>query len=456
MIELAPIATLLCLRLGATQVRVELPTKMLNRTDALGRARSFDSTETFPGDGAHALGAEGVHDPTIIELGGRYYCFCTSGNSFTVIRSSTDLTSWKVEGPIFGESPKWLEPRFHHRSIWAPDVVVLGRSLRMYYCASDFGTNRSVIGMSECPDFDLSHPTRGWVDRGLIIESNPGKEAFNAIDPEVLIDADGKQWMFFGSYFGGIYVASLDAASGKIADSPKLVARNTSEKGNPLEGAAVKQRGKYYYLFVSYGLAAQGVRSTYRIMVGRSESPSGPFFDAEGIDMVDGGHLNVLKTSPPMFSPGHCDVLQLHDGRWVMPYHFYDGRKFWHGDLWGLPTMQIRELLWSADGWPLPGLPIESGAGSSIAPKSSPIGKWTHQADFGAPLQIELKQDGSIAGGLTAGRWRLDQDELVLEWAKADDPKQFWIDRVALYYGGAYYVGRNRGGMVIRGARSER
>ena len=44
-----------------------------------------------------------------------------------------------------------------------------------------------------------------------------------------------------------------------------------------------------------------------------------------------------------------------------MPYHFYDGRENWHGDLWGLPTLQIRELLWSADDWPAATGPSRTG-----------------------------------------------------------------------------------------------
>lgn len=464
--------------------------------------------EIFPGDGAVAVGSEGVHDPTIIEFGGRYFCFHTSGNTFATVRSSTDLKSWKIEGPVLPEQPAWLAARYQHKSIWAPDVVVMGKSLRMYYSASNWGTNNSVIGLAECANFDPLHPLTGWVDKGLVLESKKDIDAFNAIDPEVVVEPNGRQWMAFGSYFGGIYMVELDAATGKMslisgAAAPILLAKNTSEPGNPLEGAAICRRGDTYYLFVSYGLAAQGVRSTYRIMVGRSKSITGPYLDMNGKSMAEGGFSNVLKGSPPMFSPGHCDVLQLSDGRWVMPYHFYDGRHYWTQDKWGRPALQIRDLLWSTDGWPLPGLPAGfrspssqrrgvRGEGANEPPASSDLffdtnskirsklilplaptvlprrgeedrnfaGKWLHQVDFGEPFVIEIKTDGTIVSPNGNGKWSVDGDQLTLKWPKSESPSERragkegdWIDQLTFFYGHTYYVGRNQSGLVIRGAR---
>jgi arabinan endo-1,5-alpha-L-arabinosidase len=307
--------------------------------------------------------------------------------------------------------------------------------------------------MAECAEFDPAHPLAGWVDHGLVIESRPGVDIFNAIDPEVIDDENGQPWMFFGSYFGGIFVLPLDAKTGlRSGGEPILVARNTGERGNPLEGAAVCRRDGYYYLFVSYGLAAQGVRSTYRIMVGRSKSVTGPFVDVKGVSMVDGGHLNVLKGSPPMFSPGHSDILQDPSGRWLMPYHYYDGRRYWTDDKWGRPTLQVREILWSSDGWPLPGLPVEYDILSKA--HKNPVGTWTHQVDFGEPSTVELAQDGTVRNGNQKGVWEQTNDRLTLRWPRADAPGQYWVDELQLAYQNRYYVGRNQAGVIIRGIRN--
>lgn len=410
----------------------------------------------FPFDDTVSKNAEHVHDPTIIPFKGWYFCFSTSGDGFVVVRRSRDMRDWTTLGPIFANQPDWMAKRFSHKSVWAPDVVVLGDKLRVYYCASNFGTNDSVIGVAECDKFDPMHPLEGWRDLGLVLESVRGKDFYNAIDPEVTIDDQWRHWLFFGSYFAGIFVTELDPVTGKLKDptaAPQIVARNTAERGNPLEGAAILKRNGQYYLFVSYGLAAQGVRSTYRIMVGRSTSPTGPFLDAKGTSMVDGGHVEVLKGSPPMFSPGHCDALQDDKGRWLMPYHFYDARKFWVKDTWGRPTLQVRELIWSTDGWPLPGLPLEAGkkANEPIQPENL-IGKWTRQIDFGEPGTIEFRSNGIVIDGDKKGDWTLRGNQLTLRWPPDANGKR-WTDNLTLAYGGRYFAGRNDEGTVLRGIR---
>ncbi len=487
--------TLTALCLGILMVPASHEASVVSR-DAGWEAGTTSDWSAFPGDGAKGVNSEGVHDPTIVNIGGTYFCVHT-GPGIGFMRTSKDLQTWTTLGPVIPQRPEWLKVRYGHNSIWAPDLLVLGEKVRMYYCASNFGTNQSVIGLAECEKFDPAHPLNGWKDKGLVLESRTGKETFNAIDPEARVDADGRHWLFFGSYFAGIYVVEIEPITGMLknstgpsnphpalplrartipqgeatespsssfakasADMPlllgseppslTLVARNTADRGNAIEGCAVGKRGDFYYMFVSYGLAAQGVRSTYRVMVGRSKTITGPYLDREGKSMVDGGHTDLLKTSPPMFSPGHCDVFQDADGKWLMPYHYYDGRRYWHGDVWGLPTLQVRELLWSEDGWPMPGLPVEYKA------EKKPVniaGAWVHQVDFGNVESLELKPDGTIVHGSELGQWKADGTKLTLKWPKKDEPGEFWFDELTLAYGNHYYVGRNNSGVIIRGVR---
>lgn len=406
--------------------------------------RSLDGG--FPGDGCYADKSQHVHDPTVVRVGDRWFCLSTSGDGMGVLRSSTDLARWVVHGPLLPEHPEWLARRYSHRSIWAPDILVLEDRLRVYYCASHWGTNESVIGLLECIDFDLLSPTQGWVDRGLVMESRPGIEAFNAIDAEALIDTEGRHWLFFGSYFAGIQLIELDPATGHLLEgaSPRTVACNRIEPNNAIEGAAVCFRKGFYYLFVSYGLAAQGVASTYRIMVGRSRSPQGPYVDAHGVDMVDGGHVNVLKSSAPMFAPGHCDVFGDELGRYWMPYHFYDGRAYWMDGKWGMPTLQIRELLWSEDGWPLPGLPVEF----SLSPGLELAGRWVLQEDFTEPVEMRLHSGGTIESPFRFTNWTSSGDSLWLH-----EPGCTY--QMTLNTSRNCFAGRNSDGMVIRAAQYE-
>lgn len=422
------------------------------------RAKASSPVESFPGDGSVCVNGEHVHDPTIVRFGSTYVCFSTSGGGFGVVRTSSDLRTWSEKGPILPEMPGWIREKYPNaRSMWAPDILVVGNQVRCYYCVSkQFGSNSSVIGLAVNDRFDPKKPTEGWVDKGLLIESVAGTDSFNAIDPETVIDEAGRHWMFYGSYWAGIFVVELDPATGKVRQGaqPKLAAINNTERGNPIEGAAVVKRGGYYYLFVSYGLAGQGVRSTYRIMVGRSKTAEGPYVDAAGVPMAEGGHQDVLKTSPPMYSPGHCDVFKDADGRYLMPYHYYDGRRHWVRDMWGLPQLQVRELLWSEDGWPMPGLPVQFD--NPVKGKfESPVGKWIHQADFAQPMEIEVLKDGKVRADGSEGTWTLQNGKVVFTWRRDDMPGRVWIDKVQMAYDGKYYTGRNDAGMIIRGIRIE-
>lgn len=421
----------------------------------------------FPGD--EIVPAEGglhVHDPTVLQFDERFFCLHTTHDGFRVMRSSLDLDHWIMHEPLLSDRPEWLKQRItEHRAIWAPDVIRgPKRSLRMYYCASEkFGWNTSYIGLAVCEKFDPTHPSRGWRDCGPIVESRRDRDNFNAIDPEVIIDEEGRHWMFFGSYWSGVYVVELDPAGGKLLhpDNPQmtLVARNTEDPRNAIEGAACVFRDGYYYLFASYGLAAQGVRSDNRVVVCRSNSVTGPYVDRNGRSMLDGGHTELLSTSPPMFSPGHSDVFQDESGRWMLSYHFYDARRYWTDDKWGLPTLQIRDLIWSDDGWPLPGLPVHRApvprkcfAARDVA------GAWIQQVDFAEPKLIEIRADRTVSAADGAdGIWSIEGRNLLIRWSDSSghvDPTA-GPQKFQLAHGGTYYVGHDRNGKVIRGVRLE-
>jgi arabinan endo-1,5-alpha-L-arabinosidase len=409
----------------------------------------------FPFDGIRGENGD-AHDPSITEFGGRYFAFVTSGNSFSPIKESKDLVKWVDRGPAIADAPDWLKKRIpDHRSIWAPMGLRVGKGLRLYYCASEkFGANGSVIGVAENPSFDPDRPTEGWRDLGSIIESRAGFDNFNAIDPDVLIDQSGRHWMTFGSYWSGIYMLELDPATGKgKADAkPFPVASNTADRGNPLEAPALAFHDGYHYLFVTYGLAAQGIRSTYRMVCGRSRQPEGPYLGFDGKPMTEGGHTDLLYSSPPMFGPGGGNVFLGKDKSLYMAYHYYDARRHWVRDLWGRPTIQVRPIVWGSDGWPLPGLPIgakPAGEHKGVA------GEWISQVDFSDPSKIQFKADGTVKGSRAEGKWTLKGSELRIDWKIDDRPGDIFTDILVVNDAHTSYVGRNQLGKVIRGVRAD-
>lgn len=408
----------------------------------------------FPLDGARCSGGA-VHDPSICRFGGQYLMITTSGHEFVPLSLSRDLTSWSAKGPIMSAKPGWLKEAIPgHNSIWAPAPLVLGQKLRIYYCASArFGQNTSYIGMAECENFDPEHPQKGWVDKGKLIESTQGESNFNAIDPDVLVDRDGRHWMVYGSYWSGMYQVELHPTTGLLKDpssAPRHVASNTADKGNPLEAPAMFQHGGYYYLGVTYGLAAQGIRSTYRMVVGRSKTPDGPFLGYDDKPMTEGGSTSLLKSSEPMFGPGGGNYFVGEGGQLYMAFHYYDARLFWHGDLWGAPQLQIRKVMWGADGWPLPGLP----AGAALKQQDHLDGEWDFQVDFGRVETLVVKDDFSMTLGDRKGTWKRTGDQLEFRWPKAEGGGE-WIDQLVLDASNGYFVGRNQSGVVIRGIKRQ-
>jgi beta-xylosidase len=116
---------------------------------------------------------------------------------------------------------------------------------------------------------------------------------------------------------------------------------------DPEEGAGITYHGGYYYLFVSVDNCCRGISSTYHVQVGRSTSITGPYLDAAGTDMMNGGGMEVQGTDAGMIGPGG-EFVFASGGSSYLVYHYYDA--FHKGDAW----VQVRPLTW-VGGWPVTG-----------------------------------------------------------------------------------------------------
>lgn len=55
------------------------------------------------------------------------------------------------------------------------------------------------------------------------------------------------------------------------------------------------KHGDYYYLFVSFDYCCKGLKSNYKVMVGRSKAVTGPYLDKDGKAMDKGGGSLVIQ-----------------------------------------------------------------------------------------------------------------------------------------------------------------
>jgi len=297
-----------------------------------------------------------VHDPVMIRQDGVYYVFCT-GNGISMF-SSPDMVNWKQENPVFASAPQWVIkelPRFRN-SMWAPDISLYKGNYYLFYAVSAFGKNTSCIGLAMNKTLHTDSPDYKWIDLGRVLESVPGRDNWNAIDPNLIIDEAGIPWLDFGSFWGGIKLVRLrDDLTGIFSDPQEwyTLARryrdpytNDKDAGNAqIEAPFIFRKSNFYYLFVSWDKCCSGVNSTYKVAVGRSVKLTGPYFAKDSTDMAKGGGTIVVQGDANYPGVGHEAVVTF-DGTDYLVYHGYDARDN------GRSKLLIKKLSWDENGWP--------------------------------------------------------------------------------------------------------
>ena len=346
--------TLLVLTLaGATPARAQEPSPPPNPATL---PASNPPPATLPVDPATAarlaqLGSRNLrlHDPSIVVRHKDEHWLFSTGAGTPTYRSK-DLLKWERGPRAFPEAPKWIRDVIpanrNGNDFWAPEVLHHDGRYLLYYSVSSWGKNTSAIALASNPTLDPADANYQWTDHGVVFRSTAGKDNYNAIDPAPLVDTDGRLWLAFGSFWGGIHLVELDPKTGlRLApDSPVHRLANKEQ----IEGPFIHRRGDHYYLFVAWGWCCRGVRSTYNIRVGRADKVTGPYLDRDGKDMASGGGTLLLGSDGPFVGPGQPGVFtDFTTGQTHLVCHFYDAAQRGRG------TLAIRPLTWDAAGWPV-------------------------------------------------------------------------------------------------------
>jgi len=332
---------------------------------------------------------------------------------------SADLVTWEHVGDAFTEAtvPAWTDTA-RGGSLWAPDIRYVDGEYRLYYVVTETtatpGAGDSAIGVATAPT-----PTGPWTDSGdPVVDPRPGgggPDDFRwTFDPSHVVGPDGTEYLFFGSYYGGIWVTELDDTGTEAVGEPTQVTID-----NKYEGAYVVQRGPYWYLFASSANCCAGPTTGYSVHVGRATSVTGPYVDREGVPLLQsraGGTPVLAPNGNAWVGTGHNAVVTDLAGRDWMVYHAIDREDPYLDGTEGINErpMLLDRLDW-VDGWPV----VRAGAWASDDEQPAPATGGRTVTGF---------EDG-IGPAWQGDAWR----------AAGDDPQ-----------GGPHVVSRREGALLTR------
>lgn len=451
-----------------------------------------------------------VHDPSIIKSNDTYYVF----GSHVAAAKSTDLRNWEyfvnnnvgdntLLGNIrenFKEVFKWAgngqTTDVGGMGIWAPDVYysesyknsdgTTGAYL-MYFSLSTgqdvVGVEhyRSLIGLAVSKDVEGPYLYEDTViytgfrnqedDYGYWPNSDfdevfpnetPNSRYFrengtynfdnypNAIDPTIVDGEDGRVYMVYGSWNGGVWILEISPETGLVINRPSsynngVVAGNDradSYFGTRIfggywqtgEGPYIQYHEEtgYYHLYMTYGTLDQA--GTYNMRFFRSKDIMGPYVDINGEEAYLASNSDISRRGNKLYGsvefaasqtiaknagffsyrvPGHNSVY--YDDESGVDYIVFHTRFSNKGEG---HEVRVHQILWNDEGWPL--IPLQRYNGETVETDVNMAGNYVmvnqgkdtnsvSKDSFG----VTLESDGSITGA-HKGSWSFEDGELTV------------------------------------------
>ena len=397
-------------------------------------------------------GVYNVHDPSIKKFGEYYYCYSTDAGygidvrSGIQIRKSKDLVEWMFVGWVFDNLPAMgsgyitAQGGTAFNSLWAPYIMKVGNEYRLYYSLSSAVSRLSVIGLATA-----AAPEGPWTEKGLVVTSkNEPTAQTNAIDPTVVVTPGGEYWMYYGSAYDGIYVLKLDPLTGLAlsgGDKGIRIAQRgftgPTINGN-IEGADViyNETLNKYFIFIAY----DWLETKYNVRVGRGDSPQGPFYDFNNVDINTIADHGPMIIAPYQFQghsgwqgTAHCTVFKDDAGQYYMAHQGRPGVDKYFMDL------HVRKIFWTQTGWPVVSPERYAWENNATLPQDSITGQWERikfnynlvpgfaneqtSPDFQVSSNLAIDAGGTI--NTDQGTWTYAAPWLQLTWTTGTVEKLF-------------------------------
>lgn len=457
---------------------------LTNREKLFAEKVDSDFTVSYEGiETGNIPAGVGVHDPSIVQEGDTYYIF----GSHMAVAKTNDLRKWtwvdngyrannSVYDNIFeeglgifdyagsGESIIPTDDGGHH--VWAPDVIYNEANQKYYMYISISSTwNASNICYATSDNIDGPYVYQGpliysgftqgniehtdvldYVDEEYARENymTAGGSGYNykrfpnAIDPTVFYDEDGRLWMVYGSWSGGMFLIELDEETGQVIHPDKDEAKRVDPYfGKNLFGGDHKsmegpyilydEDNGYYYLYLSYGgLARDG---GYQMRVYRSETVDGDYVDMNGeFPTSRDNHANFgLKLSGNYYLPslekgykatGHNSVfIDKNDGKTYNVFHTRFDNKTEHHQ------PRVNQIILNEQGWPcmLPYATSGETVSETGYKKDQVVGEYYFinqgkkiDSLVVEPIKLVLTKRGNVYGEDIEGTWEMKDNSYFM------------------------------------------
>ena len=366
-----------------------------------------------------------------------------------------------VYNPIMGKWCMYLSINGPH---WNSSIILLtSKSIAGPYVyqapvvVSGFNVSGAPASLSyKNTDLELAIGTQASLPARYNTGSNWGRRWPHCIDPCVFYDEEGRLWMSYGSWSGGIWMLELDENTGLRDYDVKYPSTGGSTDGvtsDPYfgkkiaggyyvsgEASYIEHIGDYYFLFVTYGGLEQ--KGGYQMRVFRSKNPNGPYADAKGTSAIfqsyvmnygpnaDTRGVNIFGAygqwgdqlkSDGERAQGHNSIIAAKDGRTYLVYH----SRFQNGGEGH--EVRVHQVFQNQNGW-LVAAPFEytgekvtSADIATTQQVATPNIAGTYQLlvhKYGlkhtdleqvTPEEIILHADGTISGSRT-GTWSIAEE----------------------------------------------